>query len=479
MDTRISRREALHWLGLGAASVCLASCGQAPAPVKETVVVPGTPEVVEKVVTATPPAEALEQGAQLVLATWEGGITKDTIEMVIKDFTNLTGIKVTHQVPTESYMDKLQVQAAADQLPDVFYISNGYIADWAEKGLLLEITEQLKADPTVQFDDIVPVNLKAIGGHYFAASVATEPQVMFFNRDVFDQAGEAYPPATVEEAWNLDQIIEVATRLTRDANGKHPNEAGFDPETTEVFGWEWWNWIGGSNVWWMNGLEMMTPDLMKVTLTAPAVIETLDRLSQIPTQLNIAPPSGYYDKAGYGMIQAMARGKIAMITGANWLLPEIVQNKFNVGAAVLPKLGPQYAIWGAGEGLSVSPKTKFPKAAYKLLSYIAYGQGTASVWRTGLWMPQLKSLLETPEGQKTWLTDGIHPKEYPTAACIPAARYLKADPLRKGSQEVWDKWVGVAIDDALFGRKPAQEAMAEAEAKANEYLAKNPPWQPA
>ncbi|MCL6429424.1 MAG: extracellular solute-binding protein [Anaerolineae bacterium] len=480
---RLSRRSLLRWLAAGTAGTVLAACGQkaptTPMVVRETVIVAGTPQVVEKVVTATPAPGGLEANAQLTLCTWEGGITRDTIEAMIKDFTNLTGIKVTHMVPTEAYMDKLQVMVAADQLPEVFYISRGYIADWAEKGQLLDITEQLNSDPTVKVDDIVEANLNRIGGHCYAASVTTEPQVMFYNRDVFDKAGEPYPPAEVGKAWKLDDIIQVARRLTVDVNGRHPGESGFDPDNIDVYGWEWWNWIGGENVWWMNGYELYTgPDLMQVKLTHPEVIEVYHKLSEIPNLHHIAPPAGYYDKVGFGMIQAMARGKIAMITGANWLLPEIVQNKFNVGAAVLPLLGPKYAIWGAGEGLSISAKTKFPAASYKLLSYIAYGQGTASVWRTGLWMPQLKSLLEKEEGWKTWLVAGVHPEEYPTAACIPAARYLKVGPLRKGAQEVWDKWIGPAIDDALFGRKPPEEVLADAEAKANEFLAANPPWFP-
>ena len=431
-------------------------------------------------VPATMAAPSDEEAAQLVFASWEGGITRDTIERMLRDFTRLTGVQVTHEVPTEAYMDKLQVMAAADQLPDVFYISKGFIADWAEKGLLMEITEQLESDPSVDMTDIVEANLYQINNHFFAAAVTTEPQVMFYNRDVFDAAGEPYPPASVEEAWTLDEIIAVAKRLTRDQNGKHPDEEGFDAENIAVFGWEWWNWIGGPNVWWMNGLEFFTgPDLMTVNLTEPVVIETYNKLSEIPTQHNIAPPTGYYDRMGFGMIQAQARGQIAMITGANWLLPEIVQNEYNVGAAVLPKLGPEYAIWGAGEGLSIGSTTRFPEEAYKLLSYVAYGEGTASIWKTGLWMPQLKSLLETPEKQQTWLTEGVHPEEYPTAACIPAARYMKNDPLRKGWQEAWDKWVGPAIDASLFGRRPAAEALAEAEAAANEFFAENPPWIPA
>lgn len=426
---------------------------------------------------SAPPAQ---ETPQLVFASWEGGITREIIEQMLRDFTDLTGVEVTHQVPTESYMEKLQVTAAADQLPDVFYISKGFIADWAEKGLLMELTEQLGSDPSVDMADIVEANLYQINNHFFAAAVTTEPQVMFYSRDVFDDAGEAYPPASVEEAWTLDEIIEVAKRLTRDQNGNHPGEEGFDPDNVEVFGWEWWNWIGGANVWWMNGLEFFTgPDLMTVNLTEPSVIETYTKLSEIPTVHHIAPPAGYYDQMGFGMTQAQARGQIAMITGANWLLPEIVELEYSVGAAVLPKLGPEYAIWGAGEGLSIGSTTDFPDEAYRLLSYVAYGDGTASIWKTGLWMPQLKSLLADPEKQQTWLTEGVHPEEYPTAACIPAAHYMKNDPMRKGWQEAWDKWIGPAIDSALFARRPAEEVLAEAEAEANAFFAENPPWIPA
>ena len=75
---------------------------------------------------------------------------------------------------------------------------------------------------------------------------AVFPQVLWFNKDLFDEAGLAYPPQDFgapyvdadgnEKPWDLDTLRELAIELTVDENGLTPNDAGFDPDARVQWG---------------------------------------------------------------------------------------------------------------------------------------------------------------------------------------------------------------------------------------------------
>lgn len=76
---------------------------------------------------------------------------------------------------------------------------------------------------------------------------AVYPAMIFYNRDLFDEAGLNYPPHEVGEAyvmpdgtelpWNYETLAEVAKLLTVDANGNDASSADFDPENIVQFGY--------------------------------------------------------------------------------------------------------------------------------------------------------------------------------------------------------------------------------------------------
>jgi multiple sugar transport system substrate-binding protein len=73
------------------------------------------------------------------------------------------------------------------------------------------------------------------------------PSFVIFNKDLFDEAGLAYPPQNygdpyvdadgVEHEWNMDTLRELAMLLTVDANGNDATSADFDSESIVQFGW--------------------------------------------------------------------------------------------------------------------------------------------------------------------------------------------------------------------------------------------------
>ncbi len=97
------------------------------------------------------------------------------------------------------------------------------------------------------------VDFQRTGDGLIGLPLANFPAFLFYRPALFDEAGLAYPPATIggtyeldgqQVAWDIDTMTEVAKRLTVDANGVDASEEGFDPNN--VVQWGFLNqWAGG------------------------------------------------------------------------------------------------------------------------------------------------------------------------------------------------------------------------------------------
>jgi multiple sugar transport system substrate-binding protein len=83
---------------------------------------------------------------------------------------------------------------------------------------------------------------------------AVYPSYIFFNKDLFDEAGLKYPPQKVGDKytmpdgskvdWNWDTVRKIGMLLSVDKTGKDPTQAGFDPASQTQFGFEF-QWTEG------------------------------------------------------------------------------------------------------------------------------------------------------------------------------------------------------------------------------------------
>jgi multiple sugar transport system substrate-binding protein len=78
-------------------------------------------------------------------------------------------------------------------------------------------------------------------GRLIALPYALYPSFIYFNKDLFDAAGLAYPPQRFGEqyegkTWDMDALRALAMRLTLDKSGNNPTEPGFDATQIVQFG---------------------------------------------------------------------------------------------------------------------------------------------------------------------------------------------------------------------------------------------------
>jgi len=144
--------------------------------------------------------------------------------------------------------DTLATQIAGGNAPDIvgpvgIRGRDSFKGAWLDLQPLIDATDyDLSAfDPNmVEFYQVVEEGQLGIPFAIF-------PSFVLYNKDLFDEAGLAYPPAEYgqpyvdaegnEKEWNMDTLRELSMQLTVDANGNDATSAEFDPESITQFGW--------------------------------------------------------------------------------------------------------------------------------------------------------------------------------------------------------------------------------------------------
>lgn len=161
--------------------------------------------------------------------------SQDKIELVI----NIAGSNQTAP-------DVLATLIASGQAPDIvgpvgFAGSNQFAGEW------LDLT-QLVADAGYDLDQF-PINLVDAyrdGDQLLGLPFAVFPGVLYYNADLFDEAGLNYPPTEAdvpyvmpdgsEVPWDYNTVVEIGKILTVDANGNDATMAEFDPTNIVQYG---------------------------------------------------------------------------------------------------------------------------------------------------------------------------------------------------------------------------------------------------
>jgi len=140
---------------------------------------------------------------------------------------------MARQIAWEAYVPTLNTMAAANRLPDCGMMMEARVLEFANNGLLADMSNMYPAGSAKPLDSLA---FKGPDGKVIAYSTANEILLLYYNRAMFDRANIPYPPNNVANAWTWDQFVDVAKRLTLDANGRTPNDAGFDRNRIQQYG---------------------------------------------------------------------------------------------------------------------------------------------------------------------------------------------------------------------------------------------------
>ncbi len=303
-------------------------------------------------------------------AHWGSEQRRPTINKIIDTWNKAhpdVQVKYTF-VPFDQLPTKTLASVAAGNPPDVVVIDIRTTAIRAAKKQATDLTplgaNQLKAS-------FFP-NLWSIGtyqGDQYALPFVTEVRFLYYNKDIFKQAGldPNKPPTT----WA--QLETVAKKLDQKA-GPNYQRVGFYP-LFGAFGYEGWVQNAGSSLW---DAKFENPQINN-----PVALKTLTWLKSWSDRLGARNVAAFKSGFGSGAQDPFISGRLAMQVEAGTYAATIKKYapNLNYGVARVPTQNGRpnpTMTWGGGFNLEVPYGSKHPKEAYAFARYMAT-EG-AKVW---------------------------------------------------------------------------------------------------
>jgi multiple sugar transport system substrate-binding protein len=422
-------------------------------------------------------AAALRQDvANIVFGGWGATAEDNGVQAAIKIFQEENpGINVEWQITPQAadYMQQLLTNFAAGTAPDTSFITSDSYETLRASGQLMDITDLIKGDELLgqenYFIEPQETNRAAdANGRWHGIGSTWVAHHLYYNADLLEKAGITPPGFKDDEIWDWDTFVANAKQLTLDSNGRHPDDAGFDPDDIQQWGVDW-------PLWWMpigaavhsNGGDFVKDGLL--ALDTPEALEALQRLSDLIYVHHVAPRSASMADLGMTNTQMIDNGRLAMGVDGSWALSYINPSMMSVplGTGALPKMTQPAAIMQA-HFHSVISSTANPDAAWQWVRFLATPFYQTSFLKIGLWLPS-QTALTTEEGLKSWITEGIHPANYADLVTDYLPKHGVALRIPAGYIEADSSFITPAFQ-ALADGTPAEQVFPDAVRQANEII---------
>lgn len=351
-NRKLSRRD---FLGLAAA----ASVG--------TVLAACQPQVTETAAPAESEAEAPAAETKTIrMGVWASPEEFAFFQEWVKPFQEANNATVNIEyVDWTTYWTKLPTQFSAGTAADVLEMSN-YTLQFGPQNVLAD--QQPMFDVSgLKMDDFVqtPFEKFTYEGKLLSFPMCLTIQMMAYNKDIFDAAGEAYPDNT----WDWAKMREVAVKFTKDANGKTPMDDGFDVANVTQWGIEMAldEESGWSALVFQNEAEYWLDNYTKPNFTDEKVVQAFQFLTDLINVDKCAPSPAAQAKFSGSAFQA---GQAALSRQGTYMLLPYLSNikSFNWDVTVPPK-GKVKGVMADGIGWSISNGSKIKDDAFSLVKF--------------------------------------------------------------------------------------------------------------
>lgn len=334
-------------------------------------------------------ASQTNQKAVIRFSTWGSAEEIAVIRSLIEEFEAKhpdTQVDLIH-IP-ENYFQKLHILIAGDLTPDVMFVNSLSFPMYAENDIFAPLDSYLsvKDATTLSRSTFFEAAVKALSweGHVYAVPRDVSNLVVFYNRDLFDQAGLNPPNAN----WTLEDMRTLGQKLTRDLDGDGSRDQ-FGVSFLAKPPLFWLPFV------WSQGGDVFNPEMSRFVMGQPVAVNALQFYADLRNRWHAAPTRMEVGSAS--MSQLFLQGKLAIMVSGRWTVPVLRQQaKFNWDVAPFPtgKNGSRVGI--DASGYAISRKTANPDACWALVSFLSSRQAQEAFAQSGLIVPARKDVAQAP-----------------------------------------------------------------------------------
>jgi len=369
-------------------------------------------------------------------AFWGSPEEKATHESVAAAFMEEhpeINIEIWHQ-PWADYFTKLQTLWATRDpavIPDVMFLSP--IQGFAASGVLENL------DPFIEktgydLSDYWPSLLEfgILDDHIYGLPRDIGLEVLYYNKDIFDEAGVSYP----DDSWTWDDLLAAAEQLTEVApSGRVSRYAlGMEGGKAQL-------WIGQNRGGILDDMRNPT----RCTLTEPAAVAGVEFFADMMNNNYAMRPANLSQAGGdAGVFQS---GQVAMIIQNSSRVSAFNAAGMNYDVAPVPiPAGGQRAAAAGGAAWTMSSFSDNKDAAWTFLSWLQSTNGGEALYTaSGEILPALQSTARSdaflgagdlPENRMAFIIEGENAKVGRTGF-FPEWRELNGSIIGPGLDRVW------------------------------------------
>lgn len=247
-----------------------------------------------------PTSSSAQEKVQIRLGTWAAEAEASELQEVLdKVNAEAEDFEIISEPQPADYYTKLQTTIAGGTAPDLFWLSQEFVAGYAHLGAIADITDALEESdaPAADVDDYFPAVLKTamFEDRVYGLPWIAQPVMLYYNPVLLEEAG--IEPPTDDLDWE-----------TFRANC----EAITNPEA-EVWGTSFNSWPPIHMFMWQAGGETITEDLGECPIDSEGSIAGADFYSSIIFNEAVSVPESTISEQGFGeMVKA---GKVAYFYG--------------------------------------------------------------------------------------------------------------------------------------------------------------------
>ena len=379
----LSRRHLLAGMGATGAALGLAACGGS---------------------SAGDVPDSDENHKDFVMTVWGGEEDKIAyqarIDLAKEKFPDYN---ITLQlIPEENYEQKVQTMISSKTGPDIMQVAEN-INVYASKKQLVPIDDFL-AESGLDLEE----TFGPVGANYtwedatYGVPDRSGAMVLYYNKDLFDEAGVEYPTAE----WDWDTFLEAAQALTDPSKGQY----GYGG-----VGWwpQWFSLVA------QNGGHVLDPETGAPNVNSPEAVEALQFAYDLYFTHEVAPTEVDYSNMGpdMGADGAFQQGLVAMNSTGFWAVGGNAKIE-GLNWDIAPFFhGAEQAVSAFGSALVIPTAAKNPKGSFEIIQFLTSLEGQTPIADAGQDVPANLELQQSDAFlDPDWLEADVNLQAFPDSA---------------------------------------------------------------
>jgi len=391
----------------------------------------------------------------LLFGTWGTPNEIESFQSLI-DYYNSTRnpkhkVKLFHP-ENVSYDERLVVQAAAGNLPDVIHLARTNLPSFVHKRLLEDLTSYIERDTSFRLNAFFPKLVEDCTeqGRLYGIPHNFSTLVLYYNKDHFDAEKISYPDTT----WTWETLLDAAKRLTkRDAGGNVVRYGCFVQFVLFTM-------IS------QNGGNLLNSTFDRCVIASPEAVETfqffIDLTEKHKVMWNYLASNLQFD-------DMFAGGRCSMIANGRWAAAWYAKSMAPGSMDIAPLPHGKYRVGAiATHMMTMSARSTKKDEAWEFIKFLVGEKAQTMVSDDGNNIPALRSVAESDLFLKNkntpWLSNRIFLDE------LPYARDWPFVPSPYITNYAVTQLVGKAERDVILGYETSLTALQKMEDEFNRII---------